>query len=199
MIRLGPILGAGTCALLVAASWAWSRAQVDRLHAREEAAATVAEHARQVVALRPLRERASLGERPQQDLIARVNATMSAVRIPRNTLAGVTTESDGPIAAGISSGTSASPSGAGGGGGASVSGGGGGVRRQSMRVALRGLQPSQLGEFLEHWRRHQSLWTTTGLDLSRSTSRSQDPGVERFDVSLVLSVIYVAPMQTPAR
>ncbi|MBX3356676.1 MAG: hypothetical protein KF724_13355 [Phycisphaeraceae bacterium] len=175
MSRVAIALAAGSCLLVVSASWAWARSQTTALRAREAAAHSVAEDARQVLSLRSLRQRASMGERPRQDLITRINETMSAVGIPRGALGGVTTDTDGPI----SSAADLAP--------------GGELRAQAMRVALKGIQPQQLGAFLEHWRETQPLWTPTNIEMSRAPSKDAAPGAERFDISLVLSVLYVAP------
>jgi len=171
----------GVCALAVPSSWFWSRAQSAALDARLSSCRDLAANAEQVLTLRGREERASLGERPKQDLIARVNATLAAVGIPRNALGGVTTEADGtaPMTTPGRTGTGA------------ASDSGGEVRAQAMRVSLKGVQPSQLGAFLEKWRETQPLWTPTSFEVTRANSK--DPATERFDASLVLSVIYLAP------
>jgi hypothetical protein len=163
----------GVCVLALAAAWTWSRSQAQRLEAREAAAMATASDASQLLALRGRRERASLNERPRQDLIARVNTTMSATGISARALSGVTTDADGPLLTAANRGEVPS------------------LRSQAMRVAFKAIEPRQLGLFLEHWRSNQALWTPTAIELTRFPSK--DPAQERFDASLVLSVIYVAP------
>lgn len=167
------LISTGVCVLTLAASWAWARAQAQRLEGRQSAAIAIAADASQLLALRGQRERASLNERPRQDLIARVNSTMSATGIPGRALSGVTTEADGPLLTAATRGDAPS------------------LRTQAMRVAFKAIEPRQLGLFLEHWRSNETLWTPTTIELTRSPSK--DPAQERFDASLVLAVIYVAP------
>jgi len=146
----------------------------------------VAGDAEQVISLRGRQERASLGERPKQDLIARVNATLSAVGIPRNVVSGVTTEADGsaPLPPSRPSGGVPLP---------------GEIRGQAMRVAFKGIQPQQLGAFLERWRESQPLWTPTSIEITRASAKGSASGEERFDASVVLSVIYLSPARSDTK
>lgn len=161
------------CALAIASAWIWSTKHVDQLRRRESAITALANDAGSVLALRVLRERASLNERPRQDLIARVNESMTTAGLAKGSLLGVTTEADGPLLSSSARTT----------GDSNLE-----FRTQAMRVAFKGVKPGQLGEFLEDWRLRQPLWTTTALELSRAASKDADQ--ERFDATIVLSVIY---------
>jgi len=186
MNRIKAISFVGALAIICISSWLWCHAQSQRLEDRLASVREVAGNAEQVMSLRGREQRASLGERPKQDLIARVNATLTAVGIPRNVVSGVTTEADGsaPLPASRPSGGVSLP---------------GEVRGQAMRVAFKGIQPGQLGAFLERWRETQALWTPTSIEISRSSAKSPAPEVERFDASIVLSVIYLSPAQPATR
>ena len=188
MNRIKALSFVGVLVIVCATSCMWCRAQSRRLEDRLASVHEVAGNAVQVLSLRGRQERASLGERPKQDLIARANSTLSAVGISRSVLAGVTTEADGaaPIAASRQSGSGGSLP-------------GGEVRAQAMRVAFKGIEPQQLGAFLERWRDTQPLWTPTSIELSRANSKETTPGAERFDASIVLSVIYLAPARSDTR
>ena len=148
---------------------------------RESLAAGAAEDVSTVLELRGRRERASLRERPKQDLIARVRGVLKELSLADAAFAGIQAEGDGPV-----------------GGAATDAGGVGGFRAQSMRLSLHGVALADLGRFLARWRESQPLWTPTSIELLPVAGRAgkekdKDAGaVERFDASVVLVSVYVA-------
>jgi len=176
----------GLSALTLGATLAMGHLDARR-EALAEAEARVADTARtvgEVLALRGKRERASLRARPPQDLVVRLNRTLTDCGS-----GGVVSN---VAAHGGQPGSSRSQPQAGGPG----SGGGGRYATQQVRATLRGLRLDELGRFLERWRDTQPLWTVVAIDVTRPQSIVQagqkPPTEERFDASIVLATQYVA-------
>ena len=127
----------------------------------------VRSQAHRVLELRTARQRAAQQKRPEQDLIARVNASLAAAGIDQSHFAGVRPRSDvaltghesGPIE----------------------------YRRQSVQLSLRRLRMASLGAFLTEWASSQPLWTPTQIDLTHA--RGEDA---RYDARILVSATYIA-------
>ncbi|MFO0826729.1 MAG: hypothetical protein U0572_01160 [Phycisphaerales bacterium] len=147
---------------------------------RESLAADAARDVATVLELRGKRERASLRERPRQDLIARVRTVMRETSLAEAAFAGIQSEGDAPAGEG-------------------AAGEAAGFRAQSMRLSLHGVALAELGRFLARWRESQPLWTPTSIELlpvaarPGRQSKEEDAAVERFDSTIVLASVYVAP------
>ncbi|MBL9140567.1 MAG: hypothetical protein JNK53_01760, partial [Phycisphaerae bacterium] len=136
------------------ARWLGSRhAALDEAEMRAgETARSVGE----VLSLRGRTERASLRARPQQDLVARLNRTLSECGAGSGIVS--TVAAHGGTTADAKAGQA---------GGAPASSGGSRYATQQVRVSLRGLRLEDLGKFLDRWRATQPLWTVAAIDLSR--------------------------------
>ena len=121
-----------------------------------------------VLALRGREQRVAEQKRPDQDVIARVNAALAGAEIPTSRFSGLRPHSDSPLP----------------GADRDLA-----YRRQTVNVRLRQLTIAELGAFLETWTDTQDLWTATTLELSH-VRNTADPA--RFDISILLSATYVA-------
>jgi len=140
------------------------RFEVQRAEARLE---QVELDARRIVELRDLREVAALGERPKEDVIARVNAALGDAGLPLRHFGDLREESDARLA----------------------NAGDVGYRKQSLSLSLNELTVPDLGAFLQAWRRADTPWTITRLTLTHPRSRGER--LDRYEVSLILSALYV--------
>ncbi len=124
----------------------------------------VIDEAQQIVQLRSKQQRIAEHKRPEQDVIARVNATLAEAGIPPERFGGLRPESDGAL-----------PDSA--------------YRRQSVRISLDDLSITDLGAFLSQWSRTQQLWTPTRLELSHARSKIDD---DRYNVVILITATYLA-------
>lgn len=176
--RYAIMLGLAATLLAVAVGARSLESRRAELAERESLAADAAQDVRTVLELRGKRERASLRERPRQDLIARVRATMKETSLADSAFAGIQAEGDGPV-------------------GERSPGDAAEFRAQSMRLSLRGVALADLGRFLARWRESQPLWTPTSIELlpvaATQGKRKEEVGsAERFDSTIVLVSVYVA-------
>ncbi len=167
MKRLGAIL-LGAATLAAVASVLWSAGRLSRARAHDRSAVSslerVAHDAGRVLALRASRQTVAEQKRPEQDVIARVNAVLSEAGLAERHFGGLRPESDSAVP-------------------------GSAHRRQTLRITLRQLGLAELGAFLERWAASQELWTPTRLELSRAQTQA-DPG--RYDVSILIAATYIA-------
>jgi hypothetical protein len=126
--------------------------------------------AKEVVELRGRQQRAAVREQPQQDVIAQVNAIISEVGVPSRSLRSLSPESDSQVKPAYA--VSAAK-----------------LRRQSLRLVLENLSTHEIGAFLMKWRLSQRTWTVTRIELNHV--RSQEGSDDRYDVTLVISALYV--------
>ncbi len=133
---------------------------------------------REVIRLREERATASLGEPPQDDLVARLGQIASESGLSRGMVRNVERVSDRSIG---------------------ETRGERGFRRRDVRVTLEPVGPADLGRFLEQWRRSQPLWTVSNIDLEARRGRVQT-GAPRYIARLQLSAAYAAttPSGTPS-
>lgn len=178
MMRRSVILttGAVVIALLaIGASWFRLDGARDRLATAQSSLVQARSDGERVLALRAARQTIAAGAQPENDVIARVNATLADAGLPRSTLRSLVPEAVVSIRSG---GSSAS------------SGSGPAYNRQSLRLTLGDLSVVDLGRFLLHWRETQPLWTITRLELIHQRGAGSNAG--HYDVTLVLSTIYLA-------
>lgn len=169
---------------------AWRLSDAHRqVNARERAVHDTAALAAEITTLREQEQRVERQSRPEQDVIARVNAVLSKIGIPQNRFSGLSPESD--IAVQTNGSTSGSYSGGGG-----HTGGEPCLRRQTVRLNLSDLELAELGQFLAAWRRINPMWTTTRIDLNHRTGR--DATDNRYDVTILLSAIYLDERESSA-
>lgn len=122
------------------------------------------DEAQQIIRLQSKQQRIAEHKRPEQDVIARVNATLAEAGIPSERFGGLRPESDAAL-----------PNTA--------------YRRQSVRISLDALSIAQLGAFLDQWSRTQRLWTPTRLELSHARSKIDD---DRYNVVILITATYLA-------
>lgn len=128
--------------------------------------------------LRSRQERISLQQRPPQDVIALVNAVLAEIGLPAKHLRSLTPESDGTL-----DGNAGSPE-------ARQAN----IRRQSLRLTLENLNVQDLGAFLTRWRRAQTIWTVTRIELTHVRPGVGTGGTaedNRYDASILISALYL--------
>ena len=138
----------------------------DRDLARQRLQATIHD-AEEVLRLRASQQTASEHRRPEQDVIARVNATLGAAGLPADHFGSVRQESDSALPGSAESGVP--------------------YRQQTVRIALRRLELPKLGVFLDQWRRSQELWTLSRIELTNG----RDSTGALFDVTILMTATYV--------
>lgn len=164
LLVLGSILGIGVS--LSAKRLADARARLD---GAQSSLAQTRGDINRVLELRAKRQTIAEQKRPDQDIIARVNAVLAEVGIPSDRFDGLRPESDAALPR---SGDSQSS-----------------YRRQSVRVTLNDLSVTQVGEFLSRWSASQPLWIPTRIELTHARSNSAEG---RYTLNILLSAMYVA-------
>jgi len=165
---MGLAMAAGTAALAGSSyRMAQARASSDRVRAELVEAKRQVE---ELVQLRGQRERVATKARPEQDVIALVNAVLAEADLPSDRLKNLAPESNEHL----------TPSG-------TV---GGRYRRQSVSLNLEALSPDQIGKFLDQLRRQESLWTATRLELNHV--RNQPDPAELYNLRVSMSATYLA-------
>ena len=146
-----------------------------RSFAATELAVTEMSHqAREILRLRKTQQQIELNPRPAQDLIARVNAAMSEAGVSQRHFKSLNPESDADVPLNIGQQTM--------------------VRRQTVRLSLQNLEPTELGRFLGEWRASNPIWQPMRIDLTHSgNAKSQE---NRYDVVLLLSALYLGEQES---
>lgn len=176
-VRLGlvlPAMGVAVALLLALQLRGLAAAGARRAQAEALLAGTVSmvgERAR----LQAAREEVSAGRRPEQDVIARVNAALGRAGVDPGAFRGQQPEADARLPR-------------------PAAGDGPLLRRQSVRLSLASLTPSQLGRFLEAWRSDHPMWSPVRIDLVRrqgdgKSGEDDPPG--RYDATVVVAAIYI--------
>ncbi len=124
----------------------------------------IIDEAQKIIRLQSKQQRIAEHKRPEQDVIARVNTTLTEAGIPPERFGGLRPESDAAL-----------PDSA--------------YRRQSVRISLNELSITQLGAFLDQWSQSQQLWTPARLELSHARSKLDD---DRYDVVILITATYLA-------
>ena len=133
--------------------------------------ATTSKDVQSVLDLRATQQVIGIQQRPTQDVIAQVNATMAECGLPSNRLKSLTAESDALMSQ-IGD-VSTLP-----------------LRRQSLRLALENMSMKEMGDFLGQWRDSQQIWAVARIELTHV--RDQDQMNARFDINVLISAIYLA-------
>jgi hypothetical protein len=147
-----------------------------QLQAAQSALQRLSREAQEVLELRGREQRVELRQRPQQDVIAQVNAVLAEVGIPSRNLRSLSPESDSQVA---SAATTTK------------------LKRQSLRLVLENLSLQEIGGFLIKWRSSQQIWTTTRIELTHIRGQEQDANDDHYDATLVISALYVEDHSDP--
>lgn len=126
--------------------------------------ANLTRDAQGIIDLRSKQQIVSESKRPEQDVIAKVNATLAEVGIPNNHFDSLRPESDGPLPESK-------------------------YRRQSVRINLNELTVAELGAFLNQWSITQKLWTPTRIELLHSRNKSN---ADRYNITILITATYLA-------
>lgn len=146
----------------------------ERARLAQVALVKTANEAQEIVDLRAMRETVQAKPRPQQDVIAQVNASLAEVGISDRALSSLTPQSDSAVTV-TTQGSAAAPT---------------GLRQQTLQLELVDLAPEQLGAWLLQWRTAQGIWTPVRLDIVHSREQSgQDSN--RYNATIVLSAMYL--------
>jgi hypothetical protein len=162
------LLAPGIVASIVLVGWALARYRAAShlldlsrgRHARAELEAA------ELLDLRARGEGDSLGERPAQDTLARLNAALQAAGLSPSRLKDLSRESDGPLP-GAEDATR---------------------RLQTMRVTLEPIRPAELVAFLGHWRSPRQPWIVTRLELTHGGP--PDDQDDRYAARLTIAAAY---------
>ncbi len=167
MKRLGTML-LGAVVLVAAGTVLLSAGRLARARAHFRAAESllevVARDAGRVLDLRESRQTVAEQKRPEQDVIARVNAVLAEAGLEERHFGGLRPESDSSLP-------------------------GNTCRRQTIRITLRQLGLSELGAFLERWAASQELWTPVRIELSHVRTEARE---DRYEVVLLVAATYLA-------
>ena len=128
---------------------------------------TLANHikdAKSIIDLRSKQQVVSERKRPEQDVIAKVNATLADVGIPNNHFDSLRPESDGTLPDSK-------------------------YRRQSVRIKLNEITVAELGSFLNQWSLTQKLWTPTRIELLHARNKSN---ADRYNITILITATYLA-------
>lgn len=128
---------------------------------------TLANHIKDAKSINDLRSKqqvVSERKRPEQDVIAKVNATLADVGIPSVHFDSLRPESDGVLPDSK-------------------------YRRQSVRINLNELTVAELGAFLNQWSITQKLWTPARIELLHSRNKSN---ADRYNITILITATYLA-------
>lgn len=158
---------AGVCVLAVTIQFRRMAAASNAATAATSRVLETRQSIRRLESLRQQDERVSLGQRPPQDVIARLRSTMTEADVDPGRLTGVQADST----------TS----------GRSLPGGQADrYRTQSVRATLEGVTPAEIGRVLVAWRQSQKLWTTTTLTMTHRGGNEN-----RYRAELGFSAVYL--------
>jgi hypothetical protein len=173
-MMLRPAYAALLAGGLLALAWSWGGMRVGAAQQRASAAQQrledVTSKAERILALRALEQRVATSERPQQDVISRINGTLAEVGIATSKLTRLEMESDLalPTHDAASAGT---------------------YRQQALRFGIERVTVEQAGAFLAAWRQEQRLWLPTRIELSHV--RGAVPP-DLYDVGVQVTATYLA-------
>lgn len=140
-----------------------------KLQTTQESLAQTTSDSQRIVELRAKQQTIAEQKKPDQDIIARINAVLAECGIPTGRFEGLRPESDAALPT-----TGQSPA---------------LYRRQSVRVALNELTVPQIGEFLSRWSASQPMWVATRIELTHVRGNDNDEG--RYNLNVLLSATYV--------
>jgi len=159
-----------TAALLVANDCRrWNRAAGGEEHAIERQEAVEAK-IQEVLSLRARRQRVDETKRPEQDIVAQINAALAEVGIRSDRLRELEPVADASVAGSGENGLR--------------------YKRQSVSATLEELTPLELGRFLETWREKQAVWVPERIELYHV--RNQPEPATLYSMRMVMSASYVS-------
>lgn len=120
--------------------------------------------AQSIIDLRSKQQVVAERKRPEQDVIAKVNAALADVGIPYKHFDSLRPESDGALPDSK-------------------------YRRQSIRINLNELTVAELGAFLKQWNQAQKLWTPTRIELLHSRNKAN---TDRYNITILITATYLA-------
>lgn len=127
--------------------------------------------ARELIALRSQAERIGSGRRAPEDVTARLHSALLASGLPTSRLADYREASDTELPG---------------------HGDGPRYRRQSIRFTLAPIELPELGQFLDHWRSAEPLWTPTSIEMNRAgASRRARNTSDGYSASITIAATYV--------
>jgi hypothetical protein len=138
--------------------------------ALSSACATQADLAR-IATLRNAAVEVARGRRPDADLVARAQRSLTTAGVPVATFVGIQPRSD-------------------------VARPGSAVRVQTVQLKLQGMRPSECGAWLAAWRQDGFPWRVQELQLTHAASqggKSKNQGLDddRYDVTVLLAAPYL--------
>ncbi|MEN1705227.1 MAG: hypothetical protein AAGJ54_06890 [Planctomycetota bacterium] len=155
----------------VFATWSWSGWRTARAGLASEQSRTLqtAEMVREISILETKQQTVALSEAPQQDLFRIANETLREIGLDQRVLTNLRVQSV-PARPGTESEN---------------------LRRQTLRIELRGLRPASLGAFLWRWERSQPLWTPVTIEMTAAPAPRGAPNPGLFNSTLVLEAEYL--------
>jgi len=166
------LVAAGT-ALAVALAGARTRAAERELAAERARLDRLTQRVQRAVDLAARAERVAIGQRPQSDVLGRVQTALREAQVPVSRLQRLAQSADTAL---DRRGSRQGPQ----------------RRRQSYRLTLGPVTPAELGRFLAAWRHGQSLWRVSRLELSHQRGAAND-----YAATIVVSATYLAPHEDP--
>lgn len=144
----------------------WTNASEAHASAQSAFAATVRD-VNEIHELRSQQQRVEHRQRPEEHVLAQVNAVLADAGIPSRRLQSLRPEAD-----------------------VALPGTDGAYRRQSVQLSFQDLTLMDLGRFLVRWRDSQHIWTPQRIELTkRQGARSSD---DAYDATILISAIYLA-------
>ena len=122
----------------------------------------------EAILLRAAAERVLAGDRPEQDLIHRVNDVCDRIGLDRSAFTSQRAQAEPAVAAGTVDGQR--------------------LRRQSVQFDLDGITVAELGAFLAEWQESQPIWTPVQVDLKHRAVGRDD---QRYDAAIRVAATYV--------
>lgn len=136
--------------------------------------------AREVLDLRAQAQRVETRQRPQEHVLAQVNAALAHAGVPARRLQGLRPDADVALP-GTAGGHSAVR-----------------LRRQSLTLSFQQMELPELGAFLTAWREQQALWIPSRIELTKARGGAGRGGTgvdDQYDVTLVVSAVYLDESQ----
>lgn len=129
------------------------------------------QQAREILNLRAAEQRIAVQKRPQEHVLAQVNAVLADAGVPSRKLQGVRPEADQALA-GPASGADASR-----------------FRRQSISISFQQMEVAEFGRFLANWREAGLIWIPSRIELTKHRGRAGADDL--YDITLVISAVYL--------
>jgi len=125
----------------------------------------------QIHDLRSAQQVVEIGERPAQDLIARVNDCLDRASLSHRHFVELLPAGDRAVSTGSTSERSR-------------------YREQSTQLRLDNLTPRQFGQFLQYWPEAAPAWVPTRIDMTHERGRERDSNA--YTITIVMTAIYLS-------